>query len=175
MTLGWSCRNQWWSRIKNNSNLKAYWFILKSKTKNLVKYHNHIFLFISIYDFNCNSVIWVCVVVIFSVSCQSWHLSLFFYHQITNQSKLIRNTWTNIREIRTTWNDRNIFDKHSFHVYLAFLVWSMSHLLTWRKRGLYCSQPLGVIKTIWLHFLELSCRPVFIRVYKKLKFLKGHL
>ena len=48
-----------------------------------------------------------------SLSCHSWRLTLFLYHLI--------NTWTNISEIWTTWNDRIICDKHLFNIYCSLV------------------------------------------------------
>ena len=44
-----------------------------------------------------------------SLNCQSWSSQPVFISSNNYKTKLIRNmnTWTNISEIRTTWNDRN--------------------------------------------------------------------
>ena len=47
----------------------------------------------------------------------------------------------------------NIFFKDLLDIRFGFIIWSMSHPLTWRRWGVYtAASHQGSIKTIWLHF-----------------------
>ncbi len=56
-----------------------------------------------------------------------------------------------------------IFGKNLFDVCFDFLVWPMSHLLTWRGAGFMtytAASHQGANEMVWLHFFgEMSCRP----------------
>ena len=52
-----------------------------------------------------------------------------------------------------------IFDKHLFSIYLIYLVWSMSHLLTWRSRGLW---PLTSVSHQGASLLGAAMSSIFI-------------
>ncbi len=56
-----------------------------------------------------------------------------------------------------------IFGKNLFDVYFDFLVWPVSHLLTWGGR-VYDLYYQGAIQMIWLHFLG-SCHVVYPSIW----------
>ena len=72
-----------------------------------------------------------------SVSCQSSRLRLFLYHQITDSSQ------TDQKHVNKHQREENHLKWQTFILYLRFilLVWSMSHLLTWRRR--FKTEPPG--------------------------------
>ena len=61
-----------------------------------------------------------------------------------------------------------IFGKKIFHGYFDFLVWPMSHPLTWRRQGFLThteASHQGASRCFGFTFGELSCRPSLYTIY----------